>query len=112
MPFSIANHKIIWPQEQFDKIKAEFGEGTGWYKNDLLDIAERANLLVTKDDSILFNEILAGELGIDLHDVWDAISDKVERAGSWTTFEEYKELRKNSLLTFEEFVTYFQIAAE
>lgn len=112
MSFQIERSKIIWPKEQYDSIKANFGNGVGFMQNDLLEITERAGILSIPDDSIFYNELLSGELGIDLIDVFEAIHVKVEREQLWTTFAEYKNLRVASVLTWDEFVNYFQIESE
>lgn len=110
MSFKIGENKIYWPEAQYFEIQLQFGLGTGWYYNDLLDIAERAGLLFVPEESVHYNELLAGELGIDLLDVWDAIRAKVDREHTWASFAEYKQLLHDTLLTFDEFVEVFQIA--
>ncbi len=109
--FQIGRSKIIWPKNQYDAFKAAATNGIGKDNDDILEIAERAGILYISDDSVHYNEILAGELGIDLYDVDQAINDKIEAKKTWTTFEEYKSIRMNTRLTFEEFVEIFQIVS-
>lgn len=95
-------------------IKREFGEGVDKFDNDLFEIATRAKVLPSdiNADSASFNEILAGELGVDLEDVENMINVLVDNEEHWETFKEYKELRRSLKVSFEKFVEFFNIVSE
>lgn len=113
MSFRIANNHILWHGEVYHAIKSEARYGIGKDSdNDLLAIAERARVITIDDECLVFNELLSGELGVDLMDVETAINEIFEAKREWTNYEEYRVERRKAMITFDELVDYFGIFPE